>query len=780
MDVGHAPIAARLLEAGATLDPRDPGSTLNNAVWKGSAPVVATLLEHGADPNASAVLCSCVKNIPALDPLGESDADGPYCEILRLLLKAKADPNLLSPQATVALVHVQNEWAARRLLDHGARFDWRDPAGMSLLSVAMKQALCEETVQLLLKLGADPDVESSDGTTPLITALQDTSYTPAIEDLLDHGADPERTDTDGTTALVLAVRKGWDRAVKKLLEVGADSDRAPADQPPPIVQALNARKILPLLIEAGADHAGIDSAELAGCLEPLEAQRPEPKPELGGWIGAMLRRDLAAVRSTLQAGAGIDDEVYGVTPLMLAAQLSHPGLVTLLLELGADPDGGRPSPLSCALQSAVILRITRASVVLEKDVRPRMDVVEKLVEAGAQVSYSCLLLSRRVDGQPQLFDYLVGRCADPAAHGLLHSAAEKGDVAFLKRLLALGVGPAVRDEEGQTPLHGCARKGYYRRHLEAARTLFDHGAPVDATDDRGNTPLHSLCSMTVVSRQSVEFARWLLEAGANVNHQNSAGRTPLMRLQGMYRVYRFQIAQLLLAAGADPDLACREGFTALDLAQRATSPGALLGLLHSVGAKPGKSRMALALEAYLDNDDARPLKKLLKQRFRVTPHADVIDLIAGHLELPLDVEQVFGSPQSFQALFGKLGAKPFPAVIVGGDGLGTDFWLVLESARIISLHHDATFSEVAHAIRVRSAAKFMQAFTRQGSLCDLRQLVGLNAGLKMGRPTKKEQRANLVCIARVFGVPNTVEAVRRLLTPPAAEWLRACVDELTD
>jgi len=42
---------------------------------------------------------------------------------------------------------------------------------------------------------------------------------------------------------------------------------------------------------------------------------------------------------------------------------------------------------------------------------------------------------------------------------------------------------------------------------------------------------------------------------------------------------------------------------------------------------------------------------------------------------------------------------PFPALVVGGDGAGTDFVLLLKTGRVATLHHDATYDEVAHTVR---------------------------------------------------------------------------------
>ena len=60
------------------------------------------------------------------------------------------------------------------------------------------------------------------------------------------------------------------------------------------------------------------------------------------------------------------------------------------------------------------------------------------------------------------------------------------------------------------------------------------------------------------------MARALLDAGVEVNTRNFNGDTPLLLAAGRGRV---EAARLLLARGADPALAERDGWTALALAE---------------------------------------------------------------------------------------------------------------------------------------------------------------------------------------------------------------------
>jgi len=84
----------------------------------------------------------------------------------------------------------------------------------------------------------------------------------------------------------------------------------------------------------------------------------------------------------------------------------------------------------------------------------------------------------------------VAACELPglAKGGGIHKAAKTGDVEKIKSLLAED--PSLVNSKdklyGYTPLHTAAIAG----KVESAEVLLDNGADVNATDNKGNTPLH--------------------------------------------------------------------------------------------------------------------------------------------------------------------------------------------------------------------------------------------------------------------------------------------------
>jgi ankyrin repeat protein len=187
--LGKATIAAQLLAAGA--DVKDTGSAtggptpLHYAVSYGHSEVVKLLLEHGANPNAAAVVGQ-----PGVTSLMIAAGRG-ETEIVSLLLKQKADPNLLDAEGNTAL------WNAI----HARKVD---------------------VVKLLLANGANPDQPNFDGYPPLVLAIGMLQDKDIVAALLDARADANAKDKYGMTPLHSAVLINRKNFVELLLAKGAE------------------------------------------------------------------------------------------------------------------------------------------------------------------------------------------------------------------------------------------------------------------------------------------------------------------------------------------------------------------------------------------------------------------------------------------------------------------------------------------------------------------------------------------------------------------------------
>lgn len=188
-------------------------------------------------------------------------------------------------------------------------------------------------------------------------------------------------------------------------------------------------------------------------------------------------------------------------------------------------------------------------------------------------------------------------CAAGEARGrdaALIEAAGAGDLASVRRLLAEGADVSARDARGRTALIAAA----YADRLEVARALIAAGADVNAQDDTrqsayliptadgslemlrltlaNGADVHALDSyrgtglIRAADRGHVEIVRELLRTPIRVDHVNRLGWTALLEavMLGDGGERHTEVVRLLLAAGADPNLADGNGVSPLAHASR--------------------------------------------------------------------------------------------------------------------------------------------------------------------------------------------------------------------
>jgi uncharacterized protein len=176
----------------------------------------------------------------------------------------------------------------------------------------------------------------------------------------------------------------------------------------------------------------------------------------------------------------------------------------------------------------------------------------------------------------------------------LVSAAARGDVESVRRLLADGAQVDARGRDGRTAVTAAALGD----HVDVARVLIDAGADVDLQDAERNNPL-LVCGETgnvsmlrevlrghpdvrrtnrfggtalipASDRGHVDMVRALLRTDIDVDHVNRLGWTALLEavILGDGGPAHQRIVDLLVDAGADVDLADGDGVTALEHARR--------------------------------------------------------------------------------------------------------------------------------------------------------------------------------------------------------------------
>lgn len=146
-------------------------------------------------------------------------------------------------------------------------------------------------------------------------------------------------------------------------------------------------------------------------------------------------------------------------------------------------------------------------------------------------------------------------------------AAEKGNVEAVRMMFKHGVDNRTRDEALIETAGGDASEAHVN---EVVRFLLAQGADVNAKKS-GCTAL----AMAAARTERATIVRTLLDAGADINSKSTCtihlrtrkGWTPLMfALSDVDSPHRMAVVNLLLARGADPNLASEDGVTSLMVA----------------------------------------------------------------------------------------------------------------------------------------------------------------------------------------------------------------------
>lgn len=200
--------------------------------------------------------------------------------------------------------------------------------------------------------------------------------------------------------------------------------------------------------------------------------------------------------------------------------------------------------------------------------------------------------------------------AASAADGELLAAAAAGRTTDVSRLIASGANLDVRDAQGQTPLL-LAVAG---NHVAIAKDLLAAGADLNAQAANRDTPwllagasgraeivaamLPLKPDLTIRNRYGgnalipacerahVETVKLLLTSGIDLDHVNDLGWTCLLEIVilGDGGPRHLEVAKLVLAAGANPNLVDKEGVSPLAHA-RQRGQRAVAALIEKAGGR---------------------------------------------------------------------------------------------------------------------------------------------------------------------------------------------------
>ena len=340
----------------------------------------------------------------------------------------------------------------------------------------------------------------------------------AVRSLLKQKADVNAPQPDGTTALIWAVRSEDTEMVDMLLTAGANVKLANHDGATAMYQASvnGSATMIERLLKAGAEVNGtfLTTGETA----LMEASRTGK---------------IEAVKALLDHGAQVNakETLRQTTPLMWAASQDHPEVVRLLISKGADLN----------VQS------------LKEKVTAQFGQLSKVADHLEKGGLTALTL-----------------------------AAREGGTASVKALIEAGADANQTTGDGSTALLVAVQNGHY----DIGKYLIEHGGRVSTPNQKGWSPLYMAIKNRNIETgtmpnapnmdQTLDFIKLLLDHDAEVNgrlafetEMRNSNHVIWLKEEGATPFFRasycgdLEVMKLLLAHGADPNIATKDHTTPL-------------------------------------------------------------------------------------------------------------------------------------------------------------------------------------------------------------------------
>ena len=502
-----------LIVKGADLNRNDGGLTPLIAATRdsldGRPDAVMTLLTNGADPRRADATGNTPLHYAALSVR-------PIVAALLCDAEAPLDAVNRDGQTPLGSACAAANWElVAFLLERGAKVEV-EHAQPALIAAASIEDDDPQGVKLLLKRKAQVNARGRLARTALMTAAL-RGHALVCKILLDAGAHVDLADTHGTTALMEAARGGAIDVLELFAEHAPALDVCDSHGRSALIIASQSKQAceetVRHLLQMGA------SAEIAAA----DGRRAVDHAAAAGRWNIVARLDPHyPLPANIEApDAPLDDTAH----LLDALRFGHWGIVETYTERV------RQWPMQ-----------TRAALFSEllphADPAPRCWLLRHGLDADATLVDGATLLSRALACVPE---------ALPAAFELLDAGAQAGGSPALTAICAAIA--ATQDVATRSALE------------RLALALLERGADCFTPDGSGRTPL-----AMAVDAAAATLARALIERGVDVNARDRHGRTPLFGALQLPEALALDIGKLLLAAGADPDIAAANGETPLGIA----------------------------------------------------------------------------------------------------------------------------------------------------------------------------------------------------------------------
>ncbi|KAI0177011.1 ankyrin repeat-containing domain protein [Pestalotiopsis sp. NC0098] len=544
----------------------DIGNALEEASRMGAREIVDHLLNHG------------VAEASHLQAALTAAASSAESEVLMTLISAAPEGFDWPASLLICVSDLGFEDCVRALLTRGCNPNTR---AKNLDTTALMRAARMGNAQicdLLLQHNANPNDLDLEGTSVITAAANCAMGADVIKTLVAHKIDVMAKDKSGDSALGESSRLGHFEVSRALVNVIKDSEQTPSFEEiekwlqwtagdnfcrtaVPLLDLLRVgpssqilkRQLRNALEWGRPQFVRLLIEECKDLLSPLEAADDEFP-----WLSEVCNSpdaDLDLMKLLVEAGAEVDPETEGPSPLKSAARKGRLDFVKFLIEHGAQINKDKSTKMPALSEAA------RSG---------NLECVRYLLESGAELEW------KDNYGEAAIFEAAEGRHFDVVNFLLDQGTAVSGkgfkgrtlpilcisSASTLRRILERGSEIDTRDDSGWAPIHYAAAEG----HDDAISVLAEFKAELNLeTSERPDDEVTPL--IRAVANKHHKSIEVLIEAGASVDYAVTQSR-----YTAILDAATPEVIDILLQYSPDVNAANSHGLTALHMRTNDQSP----------------------------------------------------------------------------------------------------------------------------------------------------------------------------------------------------------------